>query len=44
MVSQGEKFVRGLMGTSLQTGALRAIIILGGFTVIGALVSWAVLR
>ena len=43
MVSQAERFVRGLMGSSLQTGALRAILLLGGFTLVGALVSWAVL-
>ncbi len=39
----GEKFVRRLMGESLQTGAFRAIMLLGAFAVLGALVSWAVL-
>ena len=43
MVSKGERFVRALMGSSLQTGALRAVLLLAGFTLAGALVSWALL-
>ncbi len=42
MTSQREKFVRSLMGESLQTGAFRAILILGAFAVVGALLTWLV--
>ena len=32
--------LRTIMGTNLQTGALRAILILGAFTFIGASLAW----
>ncbi len=42
MPFQGEKFMRSLMGSSLQTGALRAILLLGAFAVLGTLLTLAV--
>ena len=42
MANPSDSFVRALLGPSLQTAALRCILLLGGFAVLGALVGYLV--
>ena len=40
MPDESEASVRALLGSSLQTGAARAVLILGAFSFVGALVAY----
>lgn len=42
MANTSDTILRAVLGDTLQTGALRAILILGAFSAVGAVVAWLV--
>jgi hypothetical protein len=42
MANPSDSFLRGLLGPSLQTAALRCVVLLGAFAFLGALVAYFV--
>ena len=42
MTNTSDTILRKVLGTTLQTGALRAVLLLGAFTFVGALVAWII--
>ena len=42
MANISDTILRKVLGTTLQTGALRAVVLLGAFTFVGAFVAWLI--
>lgn len=42
MANTSDTILRKVLGTTLQTGALRAVLLLGAFTFAGAFVAWLI--
>jgi hypothetical protein len=42
MANTSDTILRKVLGTTLQTGALRAVVLLGAFTFVGAFLAWLI--
>jgi hypothetical protein len=42
MANTSDTILRKVLGKTLQTGALRAVLLLGAFTFVGAFVAWLI--
>ena len=42
MANTSDTILRKVLGTNLQTGALRAVVLLGAFAFVGAFLAWLI--